>query len=158
VVNNLFKKFFGKKNDGFYVQLEDDDAKSTPAAKAPTKAAPASTPAPTVTAPTAAVAAAPAAPKAENKTAKTEKKSVKTAETPKVDPAPAPVAVAPATVIKNFATDYLIKPSSNSGRRRPGANMRQFMDLARQMDKPKPFKATAAERKPAEKPTEPKSK
>jgi hypothetical protein len=160
VVNNLFKKFFGKKNDGFYVQLEDDDAKSTPAAKAPTKAAPASTPAPTVTAPTAAVAAAPAAaaPKAENKTAKTEKKSVKKAETPKVDPAPAPVAVAPAPVIKNFATDYLIKPSSNSGRRRPGANMRQFMDLARQMDKPKPFKATAAERKPAEKPTEPKSK
>ncbi len=151
MVNNLFKKFFGKKNDGFYVQLEDDDAKSTPAAKAPTKAAPASAPAPTVTAPTAAVAAAPAA--------KTEKKSAKTVATPKVDTAPAPVAAAPAPVITNFATDYLIKPSSNSGRRRPGANMRQFVDLARQMDKPKAFKATAAERKPAaEKPPEPKSK
>jgi hypothetical protein len=160
VVNNLFKKFFGKKNDGFYVQLENEDAKSTPAVKAPTKAAPASAPAPTVTAPTATTpAVAVPAGKADAKPAKTEKKSVKKAETPKVEAAPAPVAVAPAPVIKNFATDYLIKPSSNSDRRRPGANMRPFMDLARQMDKPKPFKATAAERKPAaEKPTQPKSK
>jgi hypothetical protein len=148
----VFKKFFGKKNDGFYIQLEDADAKST--AKDPAK----SEPAETVTAPTAAApaVAVPAA-KADAKPAKTEQKSVKKAETPKVEAAP--VAAAPAPVITNFATDYLIKPSSNSGRRRPGANMRQFMDLARQIDKPKPFKATAAERKPStEKPPEPSSK
>ena len=137
-----------KKNDSFFVQLEDEDAKSTPVAKAPVKSAPAdvatSAPVP---------AAAPAA-KVETKAAKTktEKKSAPTAETPKVEAAP--VAAEAAPVITNFATDYLIKPSSNNDRRRPGANMRQFMDLARQMDKPKPFKATAVERKAAEKPVE----
>jgi hypothetical protein len=139
----MFKRFFGKKNDGFYIQLEDADAKSAPVAKAAAKSAPA--------APTAEPAVAVPAAKADAKPAKTEKKSAKKAETPKVEAAPAPVA-APAPAITNFATDYLIKPSSNSGRRRPGANMRQFVDLARQMDKPKPFKATAAERKPEEKP------
>ena len=49
--------------------------------------------------------------------------------------------------ITNFATDYLIKPSSNNSRRMPGANMRGFLDLARQVEKPKAFKASAAERK-----------
>lgn len=141
----MFKRFFGKKNDGFYIQLEDADAKSAPVAKAAAKSAPA--------APTAEPAVAVPAAKADAKPAKTEKKSAKKAETPKpkVEAAPAPVA-APVPAITNFATDYLIKPSSSSGRRRPGANMRQFVDLARQMDKPKPFKATAVERKPEEKP------
>ncbi|WP_310489637.1 hypothetical protein [Chamaesiphon sp. VAR_69_metabat_338] len=154
----FFKKFFGKKNDGFYLQLEDDDAKSTSTAKAPAK-----TPAkadlvvppaaPAAVAP-AAVAAAPAA-KADPKQVKADKKAAqaaKKAEAPKAEPAPTPVAAPPQPTITNFATDYLIKPSSNSGRRRPGANMRQFVDLARQMEKPKAFKATAAERKP-EKPS-----
>jgi hypothetical protein len=166
----VFKKFFGKKNDGFYIQLEDADAKSTPATKAPAKSEPAAKPAATVTAtkaaePAVAVPAAkvdanvdPKPAKVDAKSAKTEKKSAKKAETPKVEVAPALVA-APAPAITNFATDYLIKPSSNSGRRRPGANMSQFMDLARQLDKPKPFKAAAAERKPStEKPAEPSSK
>jgi hypothetical protein len=158
----VFKRFFGKKNDGFYIQLEDADAKSTPATKAPTKSEPAATVTatkaaePAVAVPAAIVDTKPA--KVDAKSAKTEKKSAKKVETPKVEAAPAPVA-APAPAITNFATDYLIKPSSNSSRRRPGANMRQFMDLARQMDKPKPFKAAAAERKPStEKPPEPSSK
>jgi hypothetical protein len=159
----VFKRFFGKKNDGFYIQLEDEDAKSAPAAKAPAKSEPAATVTATKAAePAVAVSAAtvdtkPA--KVDAKSAKAEKKkSAKKAETPKVEAAPAPVAP-PAPAITNFATDYLIKPSSDSGRRRPGANMRQFMDLARQMEKPKAFKATAAERKPsAEKPPAPSSK
>jgi hypothetical protein len=160
----FFKKLFGKKNDGFYIQLEDEDAKSTPVAKAPVPVAPvapAAPPAPTVSvapAPTASAVAVPAAKtdpkqvKADKKAAQADKKAPKKAETPKVETAPAPVAAPPQPTITNFATDYLIKPSSNSGRRRPGANMRQFVDLARQMEKPIAFKATAAERKP-EKPT-----
>lgn len=168
MVNNLFKKFFGKKNDGFYLQLEDDDAKSTSTAKAPEKAAPAapapaaavasapvaSAPAPAAPAPAAPAAKAdPKQAKADKKVAKADKKTAKKPEAPKAEPAPTPVVAAPPQpTITNFATDYLIKPSSNSGRRRPGANMRQFVDLARQIEKPKAFKATAAERKP-EKPS-----
>jgi hypothetical protein len=157
----FFKKLFGKKNDGFYIQLEDEDAKSTPVAKASAPVAPAASPAPTgsvAPAPTASTVAVPAAKadpkqvKADKKAVQADKKAAKKAETPKVEPAPTPVAAPPQPTITNFATDYLIKPSSNSGRRRPGANMRQFVDLARQMEKPKAFKATAAERKP-EKPS-----
>ena len=146
----MFKKFFGKKNDGFYLQIEDDKAAPTPEAKAKVQAKPAAvaTPAPTavVTTETTSVATATApASKADKKAAKTEKKSTKKAEAPKVVEAPAPVAAAPA--ITNFATDYLIKPSSISSRRLPGANMSGFLELARQVKKPVAFKASASERK-----------
>jgi hypothetical protein len=167
VFNNVLKKFFGKKNDGFYLQLEDEDASSKPEPKAKAKLeavapVPAAnvavkpesvTPAP-VAAPVAASVAAPAA-KAEQKAVKNDKKSdkkvAKKVEAPKVAPAPVPTAPA-APPITNFATDYLIKPSSNSSRRRPGANMNKFLELARQTDKPKAFKATAAERKASPEP------
>ncbi|AFY96150.1 hypothetical protein [Chamaesiphon minutus] len=138
----MFKKFFGKKNDGFYLQLEDDDAQK-PAVKAKPEAVAPATPAPATkqTAPVAAKteAAVPA-------------KSEKKAEAPKAVEQKAPVVTAPpAPPITNFATDYLIKPSSNSSRRLPGANMRGFLDLARKIDKPTAFKATAIERKASEK-------
>ncbi len=150
--NNVLKKFFGKKNDGFYLQLEDEDASSKPEPKAKAQPAPvapisaakvaakpeSATPAP-VAAPTA---------KAEQKAAKSDKKVAKKVEAPKVVAAPIPTTPA-APPITNFATDYLIKPSSNNSRRRPGANMNKFLELARQVDKPKAFKATAAERKPS---------
>jgi hypothetical protein len=162
----VFKKFFGKKNDGFFLQLEDEDASSKPEAKAKTKpesaptpapiatvvkeatpVAPASTTAPAAVTPATTTAPATAAAKVDKKAAKADKKSVKKAETPKVE-APAPVVSAPAAPpITNFATDYLIKPSSNSSRRLPGANMRGFLELARQVEKPKAFKASATERK-----------
>jgi hypothetical protein len=153
----VFKKFFGKKNDGFFLQLEDDSAQK-PAEKAKTPAKPEAvapaTPAPATkeTAPVATkteAAAAPATPKA----AKSEKKSVKKAETPKavVEPKAPVVTAPPAPPVTNFATDYLMKPSSNSSRRLPGANMRGFLDLARKVDKPTAFKATASERKAGEK-------
>lgn len=157
--NNVLKKIFGKKNDGFYLQLEDEDASSKPEDKA--KAKPDATPASpvvvatanapvavTAPAPVAPVAAPATAPKVEQKAAKIDKKAAKKAESAKVVQAPAPTVPA-APPITNFATDYLIKPSSNSGRRRPGANMKGFLDLARQVEKPKEFKATAAERKPS---------
>jgi hypothetical protein len=141
----VFKKFFGKKNDGFYLQIEDDKA----APKAPAKAkAPATAPAPAKSEPVAAApvtapSAAPAAPaaktdkksaKAGKQSAKADKQSVKKAEAPKASPVAVPVPTAPA--ITSFASDYLIKPSSISSRRLPGANMSGFLDMARQVKKP----------------------
>jgi hypothetical protein len=143
----VFKRFFGKKNDGFFAVAEDEKAPQQPADKAPVAPAPAAV---------AAVETAPVAKtdkkadeKAAKKAAKVDKKSAKKAEEPKAAPAPAPVVapVAAAPAITNFATDYLIKPSSISGRRLPGANMKGFIDLARQVEKPKAFKASASERK-----------
>jgi hypothetical protein len=152
-----FKKLFGKKNDGFFLQLEDDDATSKPAAKANAKdpapavvvAETAPTTAPTTAAPATGTAVDKKAAKAEEKAAKAAKRSTGKTEDSKVVAAPAPVAApaAPAPAITNFATDYLIKPSSISGRRMPGANMKGFLDLARQVEKPKAFKAAASERK-----------
>ena len=168
----MFKRFFGKKNDGFFLQLEDEDATSKPETKAKAKesaqAVAAPVAAPPVATPAAVVAteaAAPVAPvtgtaapldkkaaKAEEKAAKAAKRAAAKTEDPKVVAASVPTAVAPpaapaAPAITNFATDYLIKPSSISGRRMPGANMKGFLDLARQVEKPKPFKAAASERK-----------
>ena len=151
----MFKKFFGKKNDGFYLQIEDDNAAPKPAAKAKAKPEAVATPASTVVVATETTATVPAtvpvtapAAKADKKVAKTDKKSPKKAESPKVVETPAPVApVATAPAITNFATDYLIKPSSISSRRRPGANMSGFLELARQVKKPVAFKASASERK-----------
>jgi hypothetical protein len=138
----VFKKLFGKKNDGFYMQVDD-----TPTAKVPAKAKPAATvaapaavaaPTATVATPTTATAVIPADKKiadAEKAVAKAEKKSAKKAVDAKkvASVAPAPVVPAPALApITNFATDYLIKPSSDSTRRRPGANMSKFLELARE--------------------------
>lgn len=155
----FIKKLFGKKNDGFYLQLEDDDKAPKPAAqpKAESKPKAESQPAASPTAPV--VEAAPVAPpavaetpqtapaaksdaKAEPEVAKSGKKSIKKTEAKKVEAEPVPVAApAPAAPpITNFATDYLIKPSSTSTRRRPGANMNSYLDMARQATKQAPFK------------------
>jgi hypothetical protein len=166
----VFKKFFGKKNDGFFMRLEDEDASSKTEAKA--KAKPESAPtapvavvkaaipvapptttevvATTTSAPVADPAPAPATGKVDKKAdKKVDKKVAKKVETLKV--APAPVVTAPAAPpITSFASEYLIKPSSNSSRRMPGANMRGFLDLARQVEKPKAFKPNAADRKSGE--------
>jgi hypothetical protein len=130
----VFKKLFGKKNDGFYMQVEDD----APTAKVSAKAKPAAT---KVAAPTAVAATATPLTPAEKKiadaekavaktAAKAEKKSAKKAVDEKKVAAVAPAPALPP--ITNFATDYLIKPSSDSNRRRPGANMSKFLELARE--------------------------
>jgi hypothetical protein len=156
----VFKKFFGKKNDGFFLQLEDEDAASKPAAKADSnvqdKAKDAKSSVAAVVSAvnpaaviTTATTAAPQS-KAEQKAVKADKKdkkSAKQAEETKISKAPAPVAAPVAPAITNFATDYLIKPSSSSSRRLPGANMKGFLAMAQDIGKPKVFKATAEERK-----------
>jgi hypothetical protein len=142
----VFKKFFGKKNEGFYLQLEDDTNSPKPPAQAKSQ--------PPATEKEAKVSVEPVAPitppaqstaksdvKVDKEAAKVTKKaesdkkakSAKKVEQPK---APVVAPAAPAPVITNFATDYLIKPSSTSTRRRPGANMNMFLDMARQAKKP----------------------
>jgi hypothetical protein len=52
-------------------------------------------------------------------------------------PAPKPVPVEPKPEpVGNFATDYLIAPSANMGRRRPGPSLSPFKDLAKEMKLP----------------------
>jgi hypothetical protein len=146
----MFKKFFGKKNDGFYMQVDESAPPKADAPKADnskskdvvakTEAAPAkqslaTQPSEIVAEPIAAidpVAKGQSEPKA--KSAKTsikkDKKQDKKAEEPiAVSKATSSEPVAPA--FTNFATDYLVTPAIAGNRRRPGANMKSFMSMAR---------------------------
>ncbi len=65
-----------------------------------------------------------------------------TAKVTKIQAAPAKLVAStnnslnlPEPQIRNFATDYLI-PTASSSRRRPGANMRSFLDMAKQVKTP----------------------
>ncbi len=180
----MFKKLFGKKNDGFYLQLEEDsnapakvEAKAEPiVAAAPVAIATQSLvqpETPTVT-PVAGATKSEAQTKSEVQIAKAEQKAQAKAEKSakklaaeaakkaeaELAAAAAAAKIPVAPVIKNFATDYLIKPSSNSSRRQPGANMNMFLDMARQVEKPMNIKdlgrkveKPAVEKPAVEKPT-----
>jgi hypothetical protein len=124
----------GKKSE-YFLEYEDANAKSatnlptssTPAklesAKAePSKAEPVkATTSQAKPAPTKSV-------KAESLNGKTPTATVETA------PAPQPVAVASKPESEQtFAPNFLITPSSNNGRRRPGPSLNRFMDMAKQV-------------------------
>lgn len=133
---NPFKLFSSKKSD-YFLELDETAEKAAPApkAEAPKAEAPkAETEAPKVEAPKVETEAPKVeAPKAEAPKAKAPKpEALKPAPAPKVEaPKPAPVPAAPAIV--NFAPDYLLTLTSQPGRRRPGANMASFLDMARQV-------------------------
>ncbi|WP_242022468.1 hypothetical protein [Microcoleus sp. FACHB-831] len=124
-------------------EAEETENKASSAQPVKAQTAQNSSPAPTKAAPLAAPAAA--AVKAEP--AKVEAKKPEPA---KVEPAkkPEPVAannngsannngkVAPSNQSATFAPQYLNPASSSSSRRRPGANMNSFLDLARQVKTP----------------------
>jgi hypothetical protein len=159
----MFKNLFGKKKDGFYMQADEAQpgvAKQTAKEKkpAPVKAAVAEAPvqednlapaADGVPVAAASETAPPEAPKSKktsiikSKKAKAEgqevegKKEAKaTSKDKKAPEAAKPVAATSAApVATNFATEYLIKPSSTSSRRRPGANMKGFVAMAREVKK-----------------------
>ncbi len=159
----MLKKLFGGNKNDFYLELkEESEGKPAETSKATTSnGTKAAAQAPAPEAKTEASAPAPEAktevkPAPEAKTeasapapeAKTEKKSKKVsikerkkaekAKAPAPAPAPAPVAKAspklPAETA--FASKYLI-PTNTNGRRRPGANMNAFLDMARQVKTPK---------------------
>lgn len=85
---------------------------------------------------------------AENKEAEPKSKKVsikerkKAEKTKKSDSSPKAVSTTPAKSVKsdepvetNFATKYLM-PNSTNGRRRPGANMNSFLEMARTVKTP----------------------
>jgi hypothetical protein len=151
----MLKNLFGKKNDDFYMQIDESQPTSAqPVAKvepaATQKAAPAAVEKTTPVAKKAepakemvegAIAAETSAPEAKAKSSKTsikdkkgkDKEDKKSAAKPTAPVAPVVAPMLP--VMTNFATDYLIKPSSTSGRRRPGANMKSFVTMARDVKK-----------------------
>jgi len=142
-----------KKQKGYFLELDDSATpQTTNGSKAaePAKTEPEPAPAPEAKAsPTQAaetvtvIEPAPAETqpepaKAETKRTKTSIKKAKAAPAPKAEPAPtpAPVAATPAKTQpepeKTFAPKYLAS-TGNNGRRRPGANMSSFLEMARQV-------------------------
>jgi hypothetical protein len=120
-----------KSSNGFY--LEVDDAKGT--GNSPTPGKPPETAAASATAGKS--EKKPSKRAAQLAAAKAESGAAKPAEPAK---APEPVAVAkalnmPQPTVTTFATDYLLTNSSN-GRRRPGANMASYLDMARKVRVP----------------------
>lgn len=112
---------FGKK-DEYYLELKEEAGDTAPAAAKPA-------PAPTTKPEPATVTKAEPA-----KVTKTEPAKASKPEPVKVsksEPAKAPAAPTETT----FAPKYLI-PTSSGGRRRPGANMNSFLDMARQVKVP----------------------
>jgi hypothetical protein len=138
----MFKKFFGKKNDGFFMQVDESappkaaaapeaatkSKVDAPKADVATKSVPEATSANTVVA----IPEAPTEQKTKSgKTSiKKDKKDDKKQEKATIQPEV--VAAEPvAPLFTNFATDYLVTPAVAGNRRRPGANMTGFMSMAR---------------------------
>lgn len=111
------------RNSGYFLEL--DEARSVPSAE-PAKAVTVEAPAKAVE-PKAEPVAAPA--KAAAEPAKTPKpaKAIEPAK-----PAANPLNL-PQPTVTTFAPEYLATSSDRNGRRRPGANMNYFLDLARQV-------------------------
>ncbi|MFB2893962.1 hypothetical protein ACE1CI_13715 [Aerosakkonemataceae cyanobacterium BLCC-F50] len=141
-----------KKQKGYFLELDDSATPQTtngskPAAKAKAEPAPVAKTSPTQVQETITIEPAKAEPKPETKPepAKAETKPAKTsikkakpapAEKPEPAPTPAPVAVtkekSQPEADKTFAPKYLGSTGSN-GRRRPGANMSSFLEMARKV-------------------------
>jgi len=111
------------RNSGYFLEL--DDAKGVGSAATPAQASkqePAK--------------AEPA--KAEPAKAAVKSKQIKTPVTAEPKPAPKPAAAnaalnLPQPTVTTFAPKYLASNGSSNGRRRPGANMSSFLDMARQI-------------------------
>jgi hypothetical protein len=135
----MFNKFFGKKNDGFYMQVDEDappKAAATPkeVTKVAAPKAEVAAKSDVVSDATVVVAALEASTEQKGKSVKTSIKKDKKQEKKKDEPAAqAEVATAApvAAAFTNFATDYLVTPAVAGNRRRPGANMKGFMSMAR---------------------------
>jgi hypothetical protein len=114
----MFKLFGSKKNDSFFLEIDENSA---PAAEAPAAEAPAESAKPE--------------PAKKVRSIKEKAKAAK-AEAPQAPAAPAPAVAAPQKTAETvlFASDYLM-PAPNSTRRTPGANMSGFLEMAKQYKK-----------------------
>jgi hypothetical protein len=118
----------GSKNDGYYLQLKETGTGSAPVESQPAVAKSNGTKAKAAETPKSEAAPTPV------------KATQETSQNGKSAPAPAAPAAStkPATPTETtFAPKYLIPSVSGSnGRRRPGANMNSYLDMARQVKTP----------------------
>ena len=135
------------KDNGYYLELKEDETKS-PAASKQVDSKPESS---NGSKPAAGITLTPDASASNGKTAenkeaepKSKKVSIKDrkkakksqpASSPQTASNTAAKSVKPEPTEVNFATKYLI-PSSTNGRRRPGANMNSFLEMARTVKTP----------------------
>jgi hypothetical protein len=149
----MFNKFFGKKNDGFYMQVDESaPPKAVAATKEVAKVAAKSD---VVSETTVVAATSEASTEQKSKSTKTSIKKDKKQENKKDEPAvntAVAVTTPTAPTFTNFATDYLVTPAVAGNRRRPGANMKGFMSMARDVKEMK--KGSQANQKKAAKKTE----
>ncbi|MBD2628735.1 hypothetical protein [Trichormus variabilis] len=124
----FFTGLFRKKDNSYYLELKEEATETKPAAVKPIAA--------TVT------TSAPAATEkpAKEKPAKEKPAKAKSAKATKTEPAKAPAPKAepakPAVPTETtFAPKYLV-PTASNVRRRPGANMNVFLDMATQVKTP----------------------
>jgi len=120
------------RNSGYFLEL--DDAKGVSSAATPAQASK-QEPAKAESAKAEPAKAEPA--KAEPVKA-VKSKQIKTPVTAEPKPAPKPAAAnaalnLPQPTVTTFAPKYLASNGSSNGRRRPGANMSSFLDMARQI-------------------------
>jgi hypothetical protein len=112
-----------KRSGGYFLELDEATGVSSPAAK---PATPAATPV---------AVAQPAAAKVEAKPQAKPAPVATVAPTPAAPAKPAPAAQAlnlPKPTV-TFASTYLAPGNGSSGRRRPGANMTSYLDMAKQV-------------------------
>ncbi|MBF2029040.1 MAG: hypothetical protein IGS48_20140 [Oscillatoriales cyanobacterium C42_A2020_001] len=132
-----------KKSNGYFLELDESGVGSAkPASATPVETPTAEQPM-TVSQETVAEAAQADPVPAKKSTRKEKLAALAAADKPATNsdtapaaapqPAPAAVAVAAIKPETNFATKYLI-PANNGGRRRPGANMSSYLDMARKMN------------------------
>ncbi|KZL49061.1 hypothetical protein PN456_17590 [Nodularia spumigena CS-586/05] len=125
----------GKKGNGYYLELDEPASEKPPATTVNGTKAAASV---AVASPAASPADAPAA-KSNAPTAKKADKvePSKNGKAPQAEPATVPAATSNGTKAASgettFAPKYLAPSGSSSSRRRPGANMSSYLDMARQM-------------------------
>jgi hypothetical protein len=120
----------GKKGNGYYLELDEPASEKAPATTVNGTKAAASV---AVASPADAPAAKSNAPTAK-KAAKVEPS--KNGQAPQAEPATAPAATSNGTKTAaetTFAPKYLAPSGSSSSRRRPGANMSSYLDMASQM-------------------------
>jgi hypothetical protein len=164
----MFKKFFGKKNDGFFMQIDESAPPKAVAAPeevvakakvdAPKTATAPENPSATPASLVATTSDAEAPTEQKTKSAKTSIKKDKKQNKEKDQAATVQtevVATAPITpAFTNFATDYLLTPAVAGNRRSPGANMKNFMSMARDVKEMKKGSQGSQQKAKAAKKTE----
>ncbi|MDJ0697363.1 hypothetical protein [Mastigocoleus sp. MO_188.B34] len=143
------------KDNGYYLELKEDEVKSPETSKvaksqpessngvAAVKPFPENSVAPDTSASNGKAAEKKEAePKSKKVSIKERRKAEKAKKSQPPTSPQTPVSTAPAKTVKpqepvetNFATKYLI-PTSTNGRRRPGANMNSFLEMARTVKTP----------------------